>query len=81
LLWAQAVHSCLDQWFPATTRLSYPLFSSARLALAASRLRTYMKEKIQVFIESTIVQRFIISLIVINAIILGMETSKPLMQS
>ena len=40
-----------------------------------------MKEKIQVFVESTIVQRSIISLIVINAVILGMETFKPLMQS
>ena len=40
-----------------------------------------MNEKIQAFVESTQVQRFIIILIVINAIILGMETSKPLMQA
>ena len=40
-----------------------------------------MKEKIQAFVESSAIQRFIISLIVINAVILGMETSKPLMQA
>jgi voltage-gated sodium channel len=40
-----------------------------------------MKEKIQAFVEGSTIQRFIISLIVINAVILGMETSKPLMQA
>jgi voltage-gated sodium channel len=40
-----------------------------------------MKEKIQTFVESTRVQTFIIVLIVINAVILGMETSRPLMQA
>jgi voltage-gated sodium channel len=39
-----------------------------------------MRSKIQAFVESTATQRFIITLIVINAIILGMETSKSLMQ-
>ncbi len=37
-------------------------------------------EKSAVFIESTPVQRFIITLIIINAIILGLETSQSLMQ-
>ena len=39
-----------------------------------------MKEKIQNFVESPRFQNFIIALIVINAIILGMETSDHLMQ-
>ena len=39
-----------------------------------------MEKKILAFIESKAFQQFIIGLIVINAIILGMETSKPLMQ-
>ena len=38
----------------------------------------YMKDKILAFVESNAVQRFIIALIVINAIALGMETSKSL---
>ena len=40
-----------------------------------------MKDTIQAFVEHRVVQRFIIGLIVINAIILGMETSKSLMQA
>ena len=40
-----------------------------------------MRSKIQAFVENNVTQRFIIALIVINAIILGMETSKSLMQS
>jgi len=40
-----------------------------------------MRSKIQAFVENDATQRFIIALIVINAIILGMETSKSLMQS
>ena len=40
-----------------------------------------MRSKIQAFVENNATQRFIIALIVINAIILGMETSKSLMQS
>jgi voltage-gated sodium channel len=39
-----------------------------------------MKDTVKSFVEHTVVQRFIVGLIVINAIILGMETSKPLMQ-
>ena len=39
-----------------------------------------MKDTIKAFVEHTVVQRFIIGLIVVNAIILGMETSKSLMQ-
>ena len=40
-----------------------------------------MRNKIQAFVESTAIQRFIIALIVVNAVVLGMETSKSLMQS
>jgi len=40
-----------------------------------------MKDTIQAFVEHRVVQRFIIGLIVINAILLGMETSKSLMQA
>jgi voltage-gated sodium channel len=40
-----------------------------------------MRSKIQAFVENDATQRFIIALIVINAIILGMETSTSLMQS
>jgi voltage-gated sodium channel len=40
-----------------------------------------MQNTIQAFVEHRAVQRFIIVLIVINAIILGMETSKSLMHS
>ena len=40
-----------------------------------------MKDTVKAFVEHTMVQRFIIVLIVINAIILGMETSKSLMQA
>ena len=40
-----------------------------------------MRSKLQAFVESKGVQRFIIVLIVINAILLGMETSRALMQS
>jgi len=38
-----------------------------------------MNNTIQTFVEHPVVQRFIIGLIVVNAIILGMETSKSLM--
>ena len=43
--------------------------------------RNRMKEKIQNFVEGPKFQNFIIALIVINAIILGMETSDYLMQN
>ena len=39
-----------------------------------------MKDSIKSFVEHPAVQQFIIGLIVVNAIILGMETSKSLMQ-
>jgi len=39
-----------------------------------------MKDSIHAFVEHTAVQRFITGLIIVNAIILGMETSKSLMQ-
>ena len=40
-----------------------------------------MIEKLQHFIEAEVTRRFIIAVIVINAIILGMETSDDLMAS
>jgi voltage-gated sodium channel len=40
-----------------------------------------MRNKIRAFVEGSAAQRFIIALIVISAVILGMETSKSLMQS
>lgn len=40
-----------------------------------------MREKIQNFVENPLFEKFIIGLIIINAIILGMETSKGIMAS
>ena len=39
-----------------------------------------MQDRIKAFVEHTLVQRFIVCLIVINAIVLGLETSKALVQ-
>jgi len=50
------------------------IFSSLKMKSMNTR------HNLQNFIESTVVQNFIISLIVINAVILGLETSKNLME-